>query len=186
MEIWKNIDWLDWYYQVSSLWNVRAVRFNSKWEIIESQMLRQYLHTYLYFVMKRGVNKRVYIHRLVAQYFVNNPDKKTIVNHKNWIKTDNRAENLEWCTYSENNLHAYRVLWRKSQWWHHWKLWKLNHLSKKVWQYDLQWNFIQNFGSIREAWRLTWVNNGHISDVCKWKPNYKTAWWFIWKYITAS
>ena len=53
------------------------------------------------------VRKRGYmIHRLVAENFVPNPDHKPVVNHKNLKRDDNRAENLEWVTYSENSYHA--------------------------------------------------------------------------------
>lgn len=56
--------------------------------------------------MSTNICKDLYIHRLVAEYFIPNPENKKIVNHKNCKRNDNRVENLEWCSTKENINYA--------------------------------------------------------------------------------
>jgi hypothetical protein len=65
-----------------------------------------YVHVILY---KNGRGKTNRIHRLLSEAYIENVNNYPMVNHINGIKTDNRIENLEWCTSSQNNKHAYRI-----------------------------------------------------------------------------
>lgn len=59
---------------------------------------------------KNNKSKTYKVHRLVGLTFIQNIEKKPCINHKNGIKNDNRVENLEWVTFSENTLHSFHVL----------------------------------------------------------------------------
>ena len=99
MEIWKEIIGFENYF-VSSLGKVK----NLKGSILSFGISKGYQKVGLYSNNKRT---NLYIHRLVAKAFIDNSENKPEVNHINGIKTDNRVGNLEWCTSSENKVHAY-------------------------------------------------------------------------------
>ena len=62
-----------------------------------------------YALSKKGKVRTISIHRLIGLHFIKNPNNKKFINHINGIKTDNRIENLEWVTHSENMLHANKI-----------------------------------------------------------------------------
>lgn len=101
MEVWKNIE-ND--YRVSNLGNVESFKYGSWRPMKKSISGNGYLAVGL---CNNNKVKRQYVHRLVAMTFISNPLNKPTVNHLNGIKTDNRIENLEWATQSENNKHSY-------------------------------------------------------------------------------
>ncbi len=98
MEIWKDIDGYNGYYQVS---NQGRVKNAERGTILKQQISRfGYKRVKLF---KGNKGKDYAVHRLVAQAFIDNPEGKPCVNHINFDKTCNAVENLEWCTYEENN-----------------------------------------------------------------------------------
>jgi hypothetical protein len=86
-------------YQDGRLYNIKTNKFK-KW----AKDTNGYMKTQIWV---NGVSKNVSQHRLVAQYFIDNPKSKKQVNHKNGVKHDNRLENLEWVTQSENAKHSF-------------------------------------------------------------------------------
>mgnify|MGYP003860008341 CR=1 FL=1 len=62
-----------------------------------------------------GRDNTFLVHRLVAQTFIPNPENKPCINHLDGNKNNNHINNLEWCTYYENNQHAYRLGLNKLQ-----------------------------------------------------------------------
>lgn len=75
------------------------------WTKKQNKYLKPSLNKGYWFVILRkdGKNYSRFIHRLIAEMFIPNPDKKPCVDHINTNRIDNRIENLRWCTYEENN-----------------------------------------------------------------------------------
>lgn len=104
-EQWKDIPGFEGLYQISDLGRVFSVRRGKLRKLNNTG--RGYMQVML---SKEGRREYPLVHRLVAETFIPNPENKPHINHINGNKSDNRVENLEWCTMSENLCHRHRVL----------------------------------------------------------------------------
>ena len=110
-----------------------------------------------------------YIHRLVAFYFLDNPENKREVNHKDGNKINNVITNLEWVTSSENQKHRHSIGINKTS-------------NRKIGMFDKDDNLIRSFDSIVEAYKiLNKPSRVNIDNALQGKQ--KTAYGYIWKYL---
>jgi hypothetical protein len=185
MEVWKDIEGYEGLYQVSNIGRVKSLkryvqnhsgasylvpeRIKKASEKKERDKKQGYMSISLY---KNNKGKSFYVHRLVAEAFVENPDNKETVNHINGDKHDNRAYNLEWCSYAENNAHAVKTGLNDSS--HR----RNRKGSMSVAQYDENMNLIAVYPSMREAERQTGIDCRSISLGIRKSWKYGG---FIWK-----
>jgi len=174
VEIWKDLPEYEDKYMVSDQGNVYS---KGRKKILT---MKNNHDGYLRIQIYAGNNtcRFVSAHRLVALAFIDNPENKPFINHKDGNKANNTVSNLEWVTQKENIIHAWETGLAKSQ------------LNKKgsmaVDQFDLDGNYIATHPSQMEAQRVTGASHASISACCKHKKNYYTANGFKWEYHETS
>ena len=167
-EIWKDIEGYEGLYQICTMGRVRSVRNNV---ILKSKIERNGYERVI--LSTNNIPKGYFIHRLVANAFIPNPDNLPQVNHKDENKANNRVDNLEWCD-GKYNIN-YGTGTRRRQ------LANTNgKLSKPVLQYTLEGIFIKEWKSTMDVQRNLGFDHPNISRCCRGK--YACAYGYIWKY----
>lgn len=175
IEIWKDIPQYEGRYQASNLGRIKSLpRHIRQWNrtIMSKELIMKQQKDksgYAYVIIDKHL---CLVHRLVGMAFLPNP--KETINHKNGNKSDNRVENLEWATRSENTRHAYDVLHRKGSLAgkkgelspNFGKRGKQSRLSKSIIQIE-DGKTVAAFDSMREAERATGIHHAQISAACK-------------------
>lgn len=171
-EIWKDIEGYENLYMVSSLGRVKSLNYNhtGKEKILKyGKRPNGYLITTL---MKNGIRKDIYIHRLVAQTFIPNPDNKPCVDHIDTNFLNNKAENLRWCTQKENVNNPLSIEKIKG---------KNNYKAKPILQFTLNGEFVRRWDCIMDASRELGCSYGNISSCCRGSRN--KSYGYKWGYV---
>ena len=167
-------------YQVSNLGRVKSLNRTSthpkgyiahyKEKILKQSFERNgYVRVGL---SRDGKVKLYYVHVLVAQAFIANPDNLPEVNHKDENKLNNKASNLEWCTHEYNSKHGTRAK----------RISKANTNNMKTSKQVLCVETGVIYESVHEAGRQMNLDFSEIARVCRGYRNRKTAGGYHWKY----
>ena len=175
-EIWKPVVGYEGLYEVSNLGNVRG-----KNGMLKPQARKHgYLSVWLYGnggTSKRN-GKQFSVHRIVATAFIPNPSGLSEVNHKDECKTNNCAENLEWCSHRQNSVYGTRGK----------RIGGANTNGKKsirIAQYTLDGKLVRVFQSLQEANRCGFAA-GNICKCAQGKSNYSHAYGYKWRYANTD
>ena len=174
MEVWKQSVG---QYMISNLGRIKSPkRTDASGHERAEKIIKSYVTCFGYERVNLyvdGKRKNYYVHRLVAEAFIENDNSLLQINHIDGNKLNNKVNNLEWVTGSYNQKHAYK---------NGLKFPKYNDpsVSKKVKQYSLSGEFIRDYLSSKEVERETGFYRSNICACCR--GTQKTAYGFIWSY----
>lgn len=175
-EIWKDIEGFEGYYQVSNIGRVRSldrvIERKGKPARLKGKILSQVVNCgYLYVGFRKNGDGKYYhhaVHRLVGKAFVSGYKEGYDINHKDNVRSNNNAENLEWCTRSYNIQYMRDYFPR------------IDTQKREVIQMDLDGNEIAKYEKMNDAAKATGINVGNIGNVCQGRS--KTAGGYRWRY----
>jgi len=196
---WKDIIGYEGLYQVSNLGQVRSIsrtvyEHNGKRKSLKGQVLKLSPTTNGYLNVALSINsirKSIMVHRLVAIHFIPNPNNHSDVNHKDECKTNNHADNLEWCSHRYNVNYGTMLkrrtatvkksgIFKGSNNYSYGRKGGLSAVAKPVLQVSSTGEIINEFSSVIEAATQFNLNPSLITGVCRGRK--KTCGSYYWRY----
>lgn len=165
-EIWKDVAGYEGLYQISNMGRVKTMpRTRVHGGILKYDCCKGYYRVSL---SKYGKSKHYFVHRLVAQEFIPNPNNFNIINHKDENPQNNCVDNLEWCTHVYNLMYGNR------------RAKVIEKERKPVNRYSMNGDLIQTHYSIQQAARDIQRNASPIYNCCSGKQT--SAYGYLWSY----
>lgn len=165
-EIFKDIPWYSWKYQISNIWNIKSLHHWKERILKTRHNLNRWWYT-LVDLRKWEFEKKTFrVSRLVAEAFLwlDISNIKLLVCHKDDNPLNNSSDNLFIWTQKDNMLDC-STKWRTA---FLWVKWKEHPASKRIWLLDGKWNISKIWDSIRDASNELWLNEKRVSEVAKW------------------
>lgn len=192
-EVWKQINGSGGRYLVSNKGRIKSVDWPCKYSdgtirikkggILKPCVLKcGYAQVRLQY---KGKRKHFYLHRLVAETFIENPHNLLYINHKDENKLNNSSSNLEWCTFEYNINYGTRnrragekVSGKKNP---HYKFGGCTSRALPIRQYTMEGAFIKDYDCAATAMRETGIDQNSIRQVARGMR--KSAGGYLWKNI---
>ena len=170
-EIWKNILNYEGLYQISSHGRVKSLQKKTGFLIRKEHILKPRVKDNGYLIVSLFKDKQMsnkYVHRLVAEAFIPNPSNYPCINHKDYNKTNNNVDNIEWCSYSQNNTYSNCQV--------------IAGASKRIpiLQCDKNGVILKEWECSLRAGQELGFSNSNITACCRGRAN--TAYGYIWRY----
>ena len=165
-EVWKPVKGYEGLYEVSDMGHVRGLKSG---KVLRPGNSGRYDFVVL---VKDGKRKDLYVHRIVANTFIPNPNGLLEVNHIDENKTNNCVQNLEWISHRENALHG-TALERGHR-----------KLRKKVIQLTKDGQLVKEYESLLAVRKETGWHIGNISKCAKGNPEYPSAYGYTWRFAS--